>query len=74
MTVLDSFVAFARALPADRRDAIDETLAALMESFADQHDFTPDELSELRRRSSETDPVFANLHDIESIFGKPFRS
>ena len=74
MTVLDSFIAFARALPADRREAVEDTLAALMDSYAERFDFTPDELAELRRRAAEADPEFSDPNDISQIFGKPFRA
>ena len=74
MTVLDNFIAFARALPAERREAVEDTLAALMDSYAERYDFTPDELTELRRRAAETDPALSDPGDIANLFGKPFRA
>ena len=74
MTVLDNFIAFARALPADRRAAVEDTLAALMDSYAERFDFTPDELAELHRRVAETDPELSDPDDIAKLFGKPFRT
>ena len=74
MTVLDSFIAFARALPASRREAVEETLAALMENYAERYEFTPDELAELRRRAAEADPELSDPNAIAQIFGKPFRA
>ena len=74
MTVLDSFVAFARALPADRREAIEDALAALMDSFGDRFDFTTDEMAELRRRAAESEPELSDPRDITQLFGRPFRS
>jgi hypothetical protein len=74
MTVLDSFIAFARALPADRREAVEDTLAALMDSYGERFDFTHDELAELRRRAAEADPELSDPNDISQIFGKSFRA
>ena len=74
MTVLDTFIAFARALPTERREAMDDTLAALMESYAKEYDFTPEEMAELRLRAAETDPELSDPQDITRLFGKPFRA
>jgi len=74
MTVLDNFIAFARALPAERREAVEDTLAALMYSYAERFDFTQDELAELRRRAAETDPALSDPDHIANLFGKPFRA
>lgn len=74
MTVLDNFIAFARALPAERREAVEDTLAALMDSYAERYDFTPDELTELRRRTAEADPELSDPDAIAHLFGKPFRT
>jgi hypothetical protein len=51
MTVLENFVVFASALPADQRESVEQSLAALMESLSPKFDFTPAELAELDRRS-----------------------
>jgi hypothetical protein len=74
MTVLDSFIAFARALPVERREAFEDTLAALMDSYAERFDFTSGELAELRRRAAEVDPELSDPGDIAHLFGKPFRT
>ena len=74
MTVLDNFIAFARALPTSRREAMEEALAALMESYAERYDLTPDEFAELRRRAAEPDPELSNPDAIAQIFGKTFRA
>ena len=74
MTVLDNFIAFARALPAERREAVEDTLAAVMDSYAERYDFTPDELTELRRRAAEADPELSDPDAIAHLFGKPFRT
>ena len=74
MTVLDNFIAFARALPAERLEAMDDALATLMASYANDHDFTPDELADLRMRAAEADPELSNPEEISRIFGKPFRA
>jgi hypothetical protein len=53
---------------------VEDTLAALMDSYAERYDFTPDERVELRRRATETDPELSASDDIAKLFGKPFRA
>lgn len=74
MTVLDKFIAFASALPADKRESVEEALAALMESLSTEFDFTPAELSEITRRADEPSPAFSDPAEIAKLFGKPFRA
>ena len=74
MTVLANFIAFARALPAERREAMDDALAALMESYAKDYDWTSEEMADLRRRAAETDPELSDPQEIAQLFGKPFRA
>lgn len=74
MTVLENFIAFASALPADQRESVEQSLAALMESLSPEFDFTPAELTEIDRRVAESNPQFADPADITKIFGKPFRA
>jgi hypothetical protein len=74
MTVLDKFLSFAKALPADQLESVEESLAALMESMSAEHDFTPAELAELEARSTDPNPEFADPAAIAKIFGKPFRA
>ena len=74
MTVLDNFIAFARALPAERLEAMDDALAALMESYAKEYDFTSEEMADLRRCAGETDPEHFDPDEIARIFGKPCRT
>jgi hypothetical protein len=72
MTVLDKFVSFAQGLSADRREAIEAALAALMESHSPAYDFTVDELAEMDRRVADPNPGFADPDEIAKLFGKPF--
>ncbi|MBX9644537.1 MAG: hypothetical protein K2W91_10610 [Novosphingobium sp.] len=74
MTVLDKFLSFAKALPADQLESVEESLAALMESMSPKYDLTPAELAELESRMAESNPKFADPADITKIFGKPFRA
>ncbi len=74
MTMLDKFIAFASALTADQRESVEQSLAALMESWSAEFDFTPTELAELERRMAEPNPEFSDPADITKIFGKPFRA
>ena len=50
MSVLEKFVAFAEALPADRRREVDEILAEMMNSDSLDDEFTSEEIAELDRR------------------------
>lgn len=72
MTVLDTFLSFARSLPADRLQSIEEALSALMETYSEQYGFTDSELTELDRRVAEPKPAFADPTEIARLFGKPF--
>lgn len=72
MTMLEKFMAFAKGLPADRLESVEEVLAALMESHSDKYDLTADQLAELDRRVAEERPEFAAEEDITKLFGKPF--
>lgn len=72
MTVLDSFIAFASALPPEQREFVDEALAALMDQLSGDYNFTTEELAEIERRMAEPNPEYADPADITRIFGKPF--
>ena len=72
MSVLDSFVSFTNSLSADRRQSVEDALAALMESYSDAYAFTPAELNEIDHRLAEPKPEFANPAIITKLFGKPF--
>jgi regulator of sirC expression with transglutaminase-like and TPR domain len=72
MTMLEKFVSFAKALPSDRLESVEESLAALMESLSDEYGFSDSELAEIEKRSALVDPEFSNPTDITKIFGKPF--
>jgi hypothetical protein len=72
MTMLEKFIFFAKALPLDRLESVEESLAALMESLSDKYDFSDSELAEIDRRSAMVDPEFSKPSDIIKIFGKPF--
>jgi hypothetical protein len=72
MTVLDSFVAFTKALPADRLQSVEDALGLLMQTHLAGRDFNADELTELDRRLAEPKVEYANPKDISGLFGKPF--
>ena len=67
MTILEKFMAFAEQLPAGRRDEIEAALAALMDSYAREFDFAPDELAELDRRVAEPHPGFASREELDRL-------
>lgn len=70
--MLDKFLSFAKRLPADRLASVEGSLAALMESFSEGYELTPDELAEIDRRIASDDPEFSRQDDITKIFGQPF--
>tara|TARA_R110002124_G_scaffold42459_4_gene130592 strand:- start:380 stop:604 length:225 start_codon:yes stop_codon:yes gene_type:complete len=72
MTMLEKFMAFAKDLPADRLESVEEVLAALMETYSDKYDLTADQLAEMDRRVAEENPEYASQEAITAIFGKPF--
>lgn len=74
MSVLDSFIAFASALPPEQRETVDLALAALMDQFSGEHDLTAGELAEIDRRMAEANPEFSDPAEITRLFGKPFRT
>lgn len=71
MTVLESFMSFARQLPADRLEMVEEALASLMASYSGDHQLTGAELAELDRRVADPAAKFADPRDIAELFGKP---
>lgn len=72
MTVLDSFLDFATRLGDAERADIEETLAAIMESYDNRHDFSPEEMAEIERRMAEPNPAMASDDDVRRIFGHAF--
>ena len=72
MTVLDSFVSFTNSLTADRRQSVEDGLAALMESYSDAYQFTSSELTEISNRLAEPKPEYSSPEAITRVFGKPF--
>lgn len=53
MTILEQFVAFAEALPADERKEVESLLASIMGAHADEFDLTAEEAAEIDRRREE---------------------
>jgi hypothetical protein len=72
MTMLDTFLSFAKGLPAERLQSVEAALAALMETYSDRHALTGAELSEIDRRLGEASPAYADPAEIATLFGKPF--
>ena len=72
MTMLEKFMAFARTLPADSMESLEETLAQIMDSCCGEYDFTPEQLAEMEKRMAEENPEYASQEAIAAIFGKPF--
>ena len=72
MTVLEKFISFAKALPADRRGTVEDAMTAMMDGFADQHAFTAGETAELDCRLAEPKAELAAPRDNEMLLGKPF--
>ncbi len=72
MTVLETFMTFAKRLPEDRLRSVEDALAALMATYSDQHEFTATELDVLDQRVAEPHPSFADPEEIARLLGKPF--
>jgi hypothetical protein len=72
MTSLEKFFSFAQRLPADQREAVEEALAALMDSMSERFSFSARELAEIDRRAADPAPEFSDPDDIARIFGRPF--
>jgi hypothetical protein len=72
MTMLEKFLAFARELPADKLESLEEALEHIMASYSNDHDFTSEELAELDRRAADENPEYADPDSIAAIFGKKF--
>lgn len=72
MTVLEKFMSFARQLPADRLRSVEEALAAVMETYSEEYDFTDAERRVLDQRVAEARPCFSDPADIAKLLGKPF--
>ncbi|WP_374405920.1 hypothetical protein [Pelagerythrobacter sp.] len=74
MTVLDQFVAFAKDLPADRREPLDEVLGAIMATYSTEHAFSDAEAVELDRRVAEPKPEYSSPATIAELLGKRFKA
>ena len=72
MTMIEKFVDFVHALPADRAQSVEATLAQIMESYSDKYELTPDQLAEMQKRMAEENPEFSSKEAITAIFGKSF--
>lgn len=73
MTVLDRFLDFARALPADRLQTVEDVLEAIMNAAEPGVEFSATELAELDRRMAEPDPRYASGNEVESLFQRTSR-
>ena len=56
MTILEKFVAYAEALPADDRRGIEDFLASIMEAASPEFDLTAEQLAEIDRRLADPSP------------------
>lgn len=72
MTSIDQFVAFAKALPLDRLENVEDALASIVATYADDVDFSASELAEIDRRLAEPNPQYSSLNEIEGLLRKPF--
>jgi hypothetical protein len=72
MTVLDSFLQFAKELPAGALHDVEDALAEIMASYSGDFEFTAEERAELGGRLAETDPDFATDAEVQAFFGKTF--
>jgi hypothetical protein len=73
MTILETFLQFAKDLPAAELHDVEDALAQIMASRSASSDFTNEELAELGIRLVETDPNFATEAEVRALFGKSFQ-
>ena len=66
MTVLDKFVTFARELPKERLDMVEQALGTIMQSNDPDFDFDQAELAEIDRRLS-AKPVYASTDSVNKL-------
>lgn len=67
MTVFEKFVAFAEALPDDRRAEIAELLSSIMAAEGNW-EFSSEQLAELKRRMADPNPKYADPAEVEAFF------
>jgi hypothetical protein len=72
MSVLETFLQFAKELPAGELLDVEAALAEIMASRSGNSEFTKEELAELNARLAETDPDFATDAEVYAVFGKTF--
>lgn len=69
MTIFEEFVAFAEALPDDRRATIAELLSDIMASEGDWQ-LSGEQLAELDRRMADPNPQYADPAGVEALFAR----
>jgi hypothetical protein len=72
MTIIDKFARFVETLPKESVQSLEQLLQQVMQSYAEDVYYTPDQLAELDARVAETSPEYASEAEITEIFGKPF--
>ncbi|MEP6869389.1 MAG: hypothetical protein ABJA20_12805 [Novosphingobium sp.] len=56
MSMIETFLSFTKRLPSAQMESVDAALAALMDSFSTDYDFTTSELAEIDNRVAEPRP------------------
>ena len=74
MTVLERFISFTKALPADRLGTVEDAMTAMMDGFAGDYALTASESAEIDRRLAEPKARYVAPGEIEKLLGKPFAS
>jgi hypothetical protein len=72
MTIIEKFLSFANALPANQLVGVEDALAEIMESYSDRYAFSDAERDVIDQRVTEEQPAFAHPDAIAKLFGKPF--
>lgn len=72
MTLIDQFIAFAKALPTDQRAPVEDALGLIMATYSGDAEFSASELAELDRRLAAAKSEYASASDIADLLGKPF--
>lgn len=72
MGKLEDFVAFAKSLPSEQRGDIEKLLEKVQSSYSQDSRLSPEQEAENRRRFADPNPEYADIEEVEKIFGRKF--
>lgn len=74
MGTLQKFVEFAEKLEGLKREDIDSVMQSIMQTYSQTTPLTAEQDAEDIRRAQDPDPQYANMENVERIFGRAFPS